>query len=147
MLHRELVSSKSAFRSQCECWCKTSGPSKRPQLLKPSEISELNVDTDSDEARVSSDISSVVGDSGSVPGLSQPQPYHQTASSRKLSCSFLSSASDWQWEWARQPNSTASNATLDMPLLLLEQCSTHIYRGTQRKGQWSITHKWRLRST
>jgi len=58
-------------------------------LLKPSEISELVVDTDSDEASVSSDISS-----DSVPGLSQPQPCHQTASSYKPSSSVSSSASD-----------------------------------------------------
>ena len=64
-----------------------SRPSKRPRLLQPSEISELIVDTDSDEARVSSDlssaegeVSSVEGGSESVPGLSQPQPYRQTAS-------------------------------------------------------------------
>jgi hypothetical protein len=43
-----------------------SRPSKRPRLLQPSEISELIVDTDSDEARVSSDIISLEGDISSV---------------------------------------------------------------------------------
>ena len=69
-----------------------SGPSKRPRLLQPSEISELIVDTDSDEARVSSDISSLEGNISSVeggsesePGLSQPQPYRQTASCHESS--------------------------------------------------------------
>jgi len=71
-----------------------SQPSKWPCLLQPSEITELTVDTDSDEARVSSDISSVEGGTESVPGLSQPQPYHQTASSHESSSSILSSASD-----------------------------------------------------
>jgi hypothetical protein len=48
--------------------------SKRPRLLQPREISELIVDSDSDEAGVSRDVSSVEGGSESVPGLSQPQP-------------------------------------------------------------------------
>ena len=54
-------------------------------MLQPSEISELIFDTDSDEERVSSDVSSVEGDvyvveggAERVPGLSQPQPYHQS---------------------------------------------------------------------
>jgi len=78
-----------------------SRPSKRPRLLQPSEISELIVDTDSDEARVSSNISSVEGDissaeggSESVPGLSESQPYHQRASCHESSNSHLSNASD-----------------------------------------------------
>jgi hypothetical protein len=61
-------------------------------LLLPSEISELIVDTDSDEAGVSSDINSLEGDvisveggSESMPGLSQPQPYSQTASCHESS--------------------------------------------------------------
>jgi hypothetical protein len=40
---------------------------KRPWSLQPSEISELIVDSDSDEARVSSDFSLV---EGSMPGVS-----------------------------------------------------------------------------
>jgi len=69
-----------------------SRPSKKPRLLQPREISELILDTDSDEVRVSSDIISLEGDvisveggSESMPGLSQPQPYRQTASCHKSS--------------------------------------------------------------
>jgi len=62
--------------------------SKRPRLLQASEISELIVDTDSDEAGVSSDASLVEGGTESVPGLSQPQPYHQTVSSHESSSSI-----------------------------------------------------------
>jgi hypothetical protein len=69
-----------------------SRPCKRPKLLQPGEICELIFDTDSDEERVSSDVSSVEGDvylveggAKSVPGLSQPQPYHQTASRHESS--------------------------------------------------------------
>ena len=42
--------------------------------MQTHKISELIVITDSGEARVSSDVSSVEGGSESVPGLSQPQP-------------------------------------------------------------------------
>jgi len=70
-----------------------SRPSKRPRLLQPSKISELN-DTDSDKVRASSDISSVERGTECVPGLSQPQPFHQTASSHESSSSISSSASD-----------------------------------------------------
>ena len=72
-------------------------PSKRPRLLRPSEITELIVDTDSDqvrESRVSSDVSSIEGGSECVPGVSQPQPYCQTASCHESSSSTMSSASD-----------------------------------------------------
>jgi len=55
-----------------------SRPSKRPRLLQPYKISELIVDTDSDELRVSSGVISVEEGSESVPGLSQPQPLRQT---------------------------------------------------------------------
>ena len=58
------------------------------------EISELIVDTDSDEARVWSDVSSVEGGYESVPGVSQPQTYRQTARCHESSSSILSSASD-----------------------------------------------------
>jgi len=71
-----------------------SRPSKRPRLLQPREISELIFNTDSEEARVSSDISSVEGGYESVSGLSQPQPYRQTASCHESSSSVSSSASD-----------------------------------------------------
>ena len=63
-------------------------------MLQPREISELIVDTDSDEAGVSSNVNSVEGDIENVLGLSQPQSYHQTASSHESSSSILSSASD-----------------------------------------------------
>ena len=69
-------------------------PYKRPRLQQPGEISELIFDTDSDEARLSSDINSVQGRFESVSGLSQPQPYRQTASSHESSSSILSSASE-----------------------------------------------------
>ena len=62
-------------------------------MLRPSEISELNVDTDSDEARVSSDISYSEGGCESVPGLSQPELYHKIASSHESNSSISSSAS------------------------------------------------------
>jgi len=68
--------------------------SERPRLLQPREISELIVDTDSDEASVSSDVSSVEGGYESGPVLSQPQPYRQTASCHESSSSISSSASD-----------------------------------------------------
>jgi len=55
-----------------------SRPRKRTWLVQPSKTSELIVDNDSDEARVSSDISPVERGSESVPGVSQPQPYCQT---------------------------------------------------------------------
>jgi len=71
-----------------------SRPCKRPSLLQPGEISDLIFDTDSDEARLSSDVSSVEGGFESVSGLSQPQPYLQTASSHESSSSISSSASD-----------------------------------------------------
>jgi len=81
MLHRELVILPSKRFIVGMRGGIMSGPNKRPRLLRPSEISELIFDTDSDKARVSSDIGLVEGGSESVPGVSQPQPYHQTASS------------------------------------------------------------------
>ena len=43
---------------------------------------------------MSTDASSAEGRTESVPGLSKPQPYHQTVSSHEFSSSILSSASD-----------------------------------------------------
>jgi hypothetical protein len=63
-------------------------------LLQPSAISGLIFGTDSDKARVSSNVSSVEGGSESVPGLSQPQPYRQTVSCHKSSSSISPGASD-----------------------------------------------------
>jgi hypothetical protein len=64
-------------------------------------MSELVADSDSDEVRVSSDVSSVGGkvSSGegslkSVAGVSQPQLYHETASCHTSSSSISSYASD-----------------------------------------------------
>jgi len=135
LLHRELV-----FLPSNQFIVGVSGgiisrPSKRSRLLQPREISELIVDTDSDEARLSSDVSSVAGDvssveggTESVPGLSQPQPYRQTASFHESSSSISSSASDEgdagesvPGEQTQQPN----NPTMDTPLLPSEQCSAH----------------------
>ena len=63
-------------------------------MLQPSEISELIVYTDNDETRVSSNTSSVEGGSETVPGLSQSQLFHQTASNHESSSSNSSSAPD-----------------------------------------------------
>ena len=71
-----------------------SQPSKRRIFLQSSEITELFLDTDSGDATVSSDASSVEGGLEGVPGVSHTQPYRQTASSPKSSSSILSSASD-----------------------------------------------------
>ena len=60
----------------------------------PSEISELIFDTDGDEARVSSEISSIEGVSKGAPGLSQPEQYQQTASCHKSGSSVSSPAFD-----------------------------------------------------
>jgi len=71
-----------------------SQPSKRRRFLQSSEIAELFLDTDSGDATVSSDTSSVEGGPEGVPGVSHTQPYRQTASSPKSSSSISSSASD-----------------------------------------------------
>ena len=63
-------------------------------MLQSSEISGLIVDTNSVKVRVSSNISSVEGGSERVPGVSQPQLHHQTASCHESSRSVLTSASD-----------------------------------------------------
>ena len=94
LLHRGLVFLPSNHLTVGVSGGIMSRPSKRSRLLQPCEISELIVDTDSDEARVSSDVSSVEGGYESVPGVSQPQSYRQTASCLKSSSSISSSASD-----------------------------------------------------
>jgi len=108
-----------------------SGPSKRPRLLQPSEISELIVDTDSDEARVSSDVSSVEGGSEIVPGLSQAQPYCQTASCHESSSSISSSASDEEDASKSGPGKqTQQPVTLQWTCLSCPQSSVaHTYTG------------------
>jgi hypothetical protein len=81
-----------------------------------------------------------------VPVLSQSQPYHRTASCQQSSRSILSTVwrRGWRWQWGRWTDSTASIAAMDMPLLPSEQSNTHTYRTAQRKGRWTVTHKWRL---
>jgi hypothetical protein len=69
LLHRELFFLPSNHLTVGMSGGIMSRSSKRPRLLQPREISELTVDTDSDEARVSSDVSLVEGGSESVPGL------------------------------------------------------------------------------
>ena len=94
MLHTELVFLPSHHLTVGVSGGIMSRPHKRPRMLQPSKISKLIFDTDRDKARVSSNVSSVEGGSESVPGLSQPQPYRQTASCRESSSSISSSASD-----------------------------------------------------
>jgi len=77
MLHRELVflpSNHLIVGVSGGIMCR---PYKRPRLQQLGEISELIFDTDSDEARLSRDVSSVQGRFERVSGLSQPQPYRQ----------------------------------------------------------------------
>ena len=135
MLHRELV-----FLVSNHLIVGVSGgivmsrPSKRPRLLQPSEISELIFDTDSDEAGVSSDISSVEGGSESVLGLSQHQPYHQTASSHESGSSILSSASDEEDAVeSGQGEQTQKPVTLQWTCPSCPQSSVaHTYTGSPR---------------
>ena len=101
MLHRQLVFLCSNHLTVGISGGIMSRPSKWPRLLQARKIPELIVRTDSDEARVSSNVSSVTGDIGSVEGgseseprLSQPQPYRKTASRQESSSSISSSASE-----------------------------------------------------
>jgi hypothetical protein len=142
VLHRGLVVLPSNHLTVAVSGGIMSRPSKRPRLLQPRKISELTVDTDSDEVGVSSDISSDEGDvssfeggSESVPKLSQPQPYHQTASCHRSSSSISSSASDEEdagesglGEQIQQP------VTLQWTRPSCPQSSVaHIYKGPQGK--------------
>jgi len=96
VLKREIVSLPVTtwIVSECVCCYKMSQPSKRRRFLQSSKIAELFLDTDSDDATVSSDASSVEGGLEGVPRVSHTQPYRQTASSPKSSSSISSSASD-----------------------------------------------------
>jgi hypothetical protein len=94
VLHRELVILLRKHFTLSASGGIMSGPRKGLRLLRPSEIYELIVDTDSDEARMSSNVSSVEGSSESVTGVSQPQPYCQTASCHESSSSFSPNAFD-----------------------------------------------------
>jgi hypothetical protein len=79
----------------CECLCvviKWASKAKGKDFY--SEIAELFLDTDSGDATVSSEASSVEGGPEGVLGVSHTQPYRQTASSPKSSSSISSSASD-----------------------------------------------------
>ena len=141
-----------------------SRPSKRPRLLLPGEISELIVDTDIDEVRVSSDISSVEGGSESVPGLSQPEPYHQTASCHESSCSISSSASEeedagdsgpgeqtqqpvtLQWTCPSCPQSSVAHTYTGGPRGKDNEAS-HINDGSSPLSVLSLCWWWRLTAT
>jgi len=94
VLYRETVILPSKHYTVLETGGVISGPGKRQRMLRPSEISELIFDTESDEARKSSNIISGEKSSESVPGVSQPQRHCQTASCHKSSSSIMSSASD-----------------------------------------------------
>jgi hypothetical protein len=91
-----------------------SGPRTGLRLLRPIEIYELIDDTDSEEARVPSDVSSVKGGSESVPGVSQPQPYFQTASCLKSNSSVSSRMSVRVDQLNRLK---ANSPAMDTPLL------------------------------
>jgi len=71
-----------------------SQPSKRRRFIQSSEIAELFLSTDSGDATVSSDASSVEGGLEGEPGVLHTQPYRETASSPKSSSSISSSACD-----------------------------------------------------
>jgi len=110
------------------------GLGKSDLLLMPRKIAEPTVDTDSDEARVSSDVSSVEGGSESVPGVSQPQLYRQIASCHESISSVLSSASDK--EDARE---NGSGEQIQQPVTLQWTCPScpqssvvHTYTGGLR---------------
>ena len=88
------ITSNHLIVRECVCCCKMSHPSKRRRFIQSSEIAEIFLDTDSGDATVSSDASSVEGGPEGVPGVSHTQPYRQTTSSPKSSSSISSSASD-----------------------------------------------------
>jgi len=77
-------------------------------------------------------------------------PYRQTASCHESSSSISSVPLTKRMlvRVGRWTDWTASNPTMDTPLMPSEQCSTDTYRRPERKeGQWSVPHKWRLQST
>ena len=111
-------------------------------MLQPREISELIVDTDSDEAGVSGDVSSVEGNIENVLGLSQPHPYHQTASSHESSSSVLSSASDEEDAGESGPGEqTQQPLTLQWTCPSCPQSSVaHTYTGGSRGKDNEVSH-------
>ena len=68
------ITSNHLIVRECVCCCKMSQPSKRQRFIQSSEIAELFLDTDSGDATVSSDASSVEGGPEGVPGVSHTQP-------------------------------------------------------------------------
>jgi hypothetical protein len=116
--------------------------------LRHSEISDLLVDSNTDEASVSSDISSVEKGSASVSGLSKPQPCHQTANSHESSSSIFSSASDekdavesgsgveiqqavtLQWTCRSCPLSSVKHTFTGAPRIKKENKASHINEGS-----------------
>ena len=55
------ITSNHLIMRECVCCCKMSHPSKRRRFIQSSEIAEIFLDTDSGDATVSSDSSSVEG--------------------------------------------------------------------------------------
>jgi len=94
VLHREVVILPSKQFTVLVIGGVMSGPGKSPRMLRPSEICELIYNTESDQAKKSSNFISGEESSESVPGVSQPQPYCQTASCHKSCSSISSSTSD-----------------------------------------------------
>ena len=83
---------------------------------------------------VSSDVSSTEGGSGSVPGVSQPQPYCQTASCHESSSSIMPSASDKDGAGESGPGEQIqqpSNTAMDTPILPKSSVA-HTYTGGPR---------------
>jgi len=104
-------------------------------LQQPGEISELIFDTDSDEARLSSDVSSVQGRFESVSGyhnlnLSAKQP---VVTSPAVQFRPVPLKKRMLVRMGQVNRLNSNNPAMETPLLPSEQCSTHIYRGPQRK--------------
>ena len=81
-----------------------------------------------------SDVSSVEGGTESVPGVSQPQPYHQTARSHESSSSISSSASDKEDAGENGPGKqTQQPITLQLTRpSCLQNSVAHTYTGGPR---------------
>jgi len=115
--------------------CEISQPRKRRRFIQSREIAELFLDTDSGDATVSSDASSVEGGLEGVPGVSHTQPYRQTASSPKSSSSISSSASDEGEAVESGPGEQTQQAvTLQWTRPSCPQSSVaHTYKGGPRR--------------
>jgi len=68
------ITSNHLIARESVCCCKMSQPSKRRRFIQSTELAEIFLDTDSGDATVSSDSSSVEGGLGCVPGVSHTQP-------------------------------------------------------------------------